>query len=234
MSRVRAIDEFPAPAEPARYLWSFPGSPIQVHVDLDVVRRIQARLTEGGSQSAWGLLVGSVSGQVTAISGFETLAKGDTTEIERAMAALEKAAGGREVVGYYRTHGEGSLRLSEADLSLARTYFRNPHHVILLIQTVESGPANASFFFWDGGRITGDFSFMEFPFDASLLENTERRRVEAIEQRASSIQAGNDPAPPPVPRKRAFGRMVKSAALVLLGASLAVAAVSVVRLFRNY
>ena len=232
MAHATAIDERLLSAEPGYYVWSFPGSPIKVHLALEVVKGMQAQLRDGGANAAGsGLLLGGISGQTTVVSGFQPLARGDAEEIEQAIVALEKAPGRHSLVGYYRTHREDGLRLDESDLSLAGAFFRNPHHVFLLIQPVDSGPANASFFFWDGGRMTGDFPFLEFPLDPALLANAERHRAEAMQLRALDIRTEHAPAPRPLPRSRAPRRVLKGAAWVLLAASLALAAVTGVTRF---
>jgi hypothetical protein len=232
MAHATAIDERLLSAELGYYVWSFPGSPIKVHLALEVVKGMQAQLRDGGANAAGsGLLLGGISGQTTVVSGFQPLARGDAEEIEQAIVALEKAPGRHSLVGYYRTHREDGLRLDESDLSLAGAFFRNPHHVFLLIQPVDSGPANASFFFWDGGRMTGDFPFLEFPLDPALLANAERHRAEAMQLRALDIRTEHAPAPRPLPRSRAPRRVLKGAAWVLLAASLALAAVTGVMRF---
>src|SRR6266446_6384823 len=56
-------------------------------------------------------------------------------------------------VGYYRIQHGGFLRLNESDLALAEAAFPEPQQVFLLIQLGDPGPANATFFFWDAGRM---------------------------------------------------------------------------------
>jgi hypothetical protein len=94
MAHATAIDERLLSAEPGYYVWSFPGSPIKVHLALEVVKGMQAQLRDGGANAAGsGLLQGGISGQTTVVSGFQPLARGDAEEIEQAIVALEKAPG---------------------------------------------------------------------------------------------------------------------------------------------
>jgi hypothetical protein len=107
MAHATAIDERLLSAELGYYVWSFPGSPIKVHLALEVVKGMQAQLRDGGANAAGsGLLLGGISGQTTVVSGFQPLARGDAEEIEQAIVALEKAPGRHSLVGYYRTHRE--------------------------------------------------------------------------------------------------------------------------------
>jgi protein TonB len=225
MGQVTAINECPVPPEPASFTWSFPGAPIKVHLELDVVRRMQAHL-RGAADARRGLLLGRIDGQSTIVSGFQPLATGGGTEIGKAIAAFEGAHGEQSLVGYYRTHQEDVLRLDDADLSLAGTFFQNPHHVFLLIQAIESEPANASFFFWDGGRMNGEFPFLEFPFDSALLAAVERRRIEATELRAVSVREETAAAAQPIPEERGGRRLLVGLAWISLAVFLAVAAVT--------
>jgi protein TonB len=103
--------------------------------------------------------------------------------------------------------------LNEADRSIAEALFRDPHQVVLLIQPAETGPANASFFFWDAGRINGDFPFLEFPFDAALLANVERHKIEAAQRRAAAVPPQPETAPRPSPGRGVRFRLSRKQAV---------------------
>src|SRR6185295_9502102 len=121
-------------------------------------------------------------------------------------------------VGYYRIQHGGSLRLTESDLSLAAAAFPDPQQVFLLIQLTDSGPANATFFFWDDARMCGDFPFLEFPFDVSLLAAAEGHRIEAAQKRAKPVAVDSAFSPDPqAPRSRpAFKTVFLMAAIGLV------------------
>ena len=55
------------------------------------------------------------------------------------------------------------------DVTLAAGFFNQPSSVVLLTETVETAAAKATFFFWDAGKMLGDFSLMDFPLDAHQL-----------------------------------------------------------------
>src|SRR5262249_35914163 len=68
------------------------------------------------------------------------------------------------------------------DLELINEFFTDPCNVFLIVRSPEpDGPPAGAFFFWDQGQVWGDFTFMPFPFDATLLPCGERSgRAESI------------------------------------------------------
>jgi len=187
----RTIADHPAPAAPSHYLWSFPGSPVKVQLGLDVVEHLQRQQHKGEISGEQGLLLGRVLGPTTEISDFIAI-PGSEPPDPNVIAALSPGLPGESSrVGYYRIQHGGSLQLNENDLSLAAAAIPDPQQVFLLIQLRDSGPANAAFFFWDDGRI-GDFPFLEFPFDASLL--AARHRIEPVQPKALAKPAAVDSA----------------------------------------
>ena len=191
----------PIPAEPQTYLWSFPGSPVRVSLALSVVARIQTLLSNGGNAIWGGLLLGEIDGATTAISGFQPLPGPDAAGIKSALAALPPDAG-QTAVGYYRIQREEALRLNAEDLTLAKAFFPGPHHVVLLIQQPPADVPTATFYFWDAGHLNGDFPFLEFPFDSTLLSSAEQRRMEAVQRRVLEIPPPAEPAPAPRAERR--------------------------------
>ena len=173
-----------APAfSPGSYTWTFPGCPIQIRIRIEIVdalQRLVERAQNAGSRAfAGGLLLGdTASRDVTEVAGIEPLARLDAAAVE---AAIGKAA--CEVVGFFRAVSSGpaqpgsSLRMTRDDVTLAARFFNQPSSVVLLIETVETATAKAAFFFWDGGKMLGDFPFMDFPLDAHQLAALERQRT---------------------------------------------------------
>jgi hypothetical protein len=208
---VSTIETRPLPTD---YTWSFPGSPIQIRLRLSTVNDLQTVLdgrqrSRGIETPACGILRGSNPRPgVTEISGFEALSSLHLTELE------ERCKRESDIVGFYRTTDKGDLRMSEQDLRLAHSHFSLPGSVFLLIETDETGSSNAAFFFWDEGRIHGDFALMEFPFDAYQLAATEQRRTEL----AKAIDPEVRPVIAPSRRTR-LG--VRVAGIALLGVVLA-------------
>ena len=210
---------------PTSYTWAFPGSPIQVRLRLAVVNEMQKvwERPAHGTAFGCGLLLGTGSRPGgTEISGFESLSTLDPAVVESAKARAQDSA-----VGFYRTTEKGALRLTEADLSLARTHFCHPDFVVLLVEIDESGPCNAAFFFWDQGQMYGDLALMEFPFDAGQLAVSEQIRVRAAEARIPAA-----PTPEPV-APRSWKLPMRGLSIAVVLAVVALVAYSLLTLLRR-
>jgi hypothetical protein len=210
-------------ADPERYVWWFPGSPVKVHLDLKVVRQLNQRLAgKGIGASGTGLLFGRIQDGVTEILDFQP-ATGPTV-----ASAVEALKGERErsLIGYYRTEEGGTFHLNAQDRSLAEQCFPKPHQVSLVIHYNGFGPPNATFFFRDKDGRMADFAFLEFPFDPSLLAIEERDRIQRshpaiIEQPVSSSLATNSPVVNSHPKRsllrRSLGWIGSLAVIFALG-----------------
>ena len=177
-----AITESYASADPRHYVWWFPGSPIKVHLDLQVIEGLQTRLRGSGSQSGeQGLLIGRVLDGATEILEFRPALNRTVPEM---IAELSAESGELLLVGYYRTEHGDVLHLNEADLSLFERFFGKAYHVFLVIQPSAFAPPNATFFFCRGDHKMAEFPFLEFPLDASLLATEERDRISRCRQSA--------------------------------------------------
>ena len=185
---------------PGSYTWTFPGCPIRIRLRLEIVdafERLMERAQHGGMTVpvSGGLLLGdTASPGVTEIAGMEPLAALDPETVEAAISKAEC-----EVVGFFRAvsgsslQPGASLRMTEDDVALASGLFRQPSSVVLLIETAEAATAKAAFLFWDGGKMLGGFSLMDFPFDAQQLAGLERQRTAP----RASRQIDPEPAPEP-------------------------------------
>lgn len=162
---------------PASYVWTSPGSPIEVRLQRSLINGLEkllARLagSEGGVASGCGLLLGyRLRPDRTEIYACKPLSALDPSTIDAANAHV---AG--DVVGFYRTTEKGSLRMTEDDLALAHSHFSDPGSVVLLLETDKTGGCTAALFVWDQGRIYGDSAFLEFPFDAPRPALNERAK----------------------------------------------------------
>ena len=169
------------PAEPEEsFVWTFPGCPIRVELNPQVVERLRNEVLQDTGNETGGLLLGKGGGGTVAIMEYEPLrrAHGDNNqfvlsaaEIASLQARLSADGDTSElkVVGYYRSHLSENLCLTDNDLHLINTCFPDPSHVFLVIKPVSSDTAKAGFFFWDCGAVFGAFSFLEFPFHAWAL-----------------------------------------------------------------
>ena len=174
-----------APSGSSYYVWWFPGSPVRVHLSLDVVRRLGEQLQTAPAQ---GFLFGKTADGATEILDFQS----SPGPIPESVAALTEDGGKPLLVGWYRT-GE-SLALNDGDRALARTFFAQPYQVLLAIQRAEFGPPTASFFFHDPDGKMAEYSLMEFPFEASLLAGEERDRLRRSQEAAARRSAALQPA----------------------------------------
>ena len=185
-----------APTGFSYYVWWFPGSPVRVHLSLDVVRRLREQLPTTPAQ---GLLFGKTADGATEILDFQS----SPGPIPESVSALAEDGGKPLLVGCYRT-GD-SLTLNDGDRALARTFFAQPYHVILVVQPAEVGPPTASFFFHDADGKMAECSLMEFPFEPSLLASEERDRLRRSQEAAARRSAALQPAESAEPAQKTRG-----------------------------
>ncbi len=180
-------------AKPASsYLWEVPGKPISIHLSQDAIDRILfhalaglGRVLKGRGAEVGGILVGSAENeegrQVVRIEDFEPVpcqhAFGPSfvlSDADRQMfeEALEKWRAGPDrrlyAVGFCRTNTRAQLALRPEDLQLFSAYFPDPSHVALIVRPRASGAGAAGFFFWEGGQVRSDASYLEFPFQGRI------------------------------------------------------------------
>ena len=175
------------------YVWSFPGS-VTVQLSLDVVVRLAKHLP----MLPQGLLLGQAAGTVTQIDDFKILSAVELLAL-RDKAVLPPIPLGLRVMGFFRVQRDEELRLNPEDLALAKAGFSKPEDVFLVVQSGADG-AKASFFFWDGDQMYGDFAFLEFPFDASCLSIRKNSRMERPAEQSPPVTEAAPAlkeAPPP-------------------------------------
>jgi periplasmic protein TonB len=192
----------PSTSVPQSYTWTFPGAPVRVRIQLDVIRRLQDFLP--GSAGCIGLLLGRVApGHETEITSVCPVAGDGPDAVAVALKSL-RTPDHAVPIGFYRA-GAAGLRLNDEDYEIARTCFANPASVFLVVQHSDRGPGNATFFFWDNHQIHRDFAILEFPFDAEVLARQESLRARAKHQSPERLPVAPiaaSPAPRPVPAQR--------------------------------
>ena len=204
-----------APAElPRAYLWNFPGAPIRIHLRLSVVSKIREYLLNGVDpdptkcKERGGLLLGTVRTNNVDITDFEPF-RPDRPERHFLLSSPEKELlgltlqnGERDsaVVGYFRSDFRRGVQLYEEDLALARQFFSHPAQVFLVVRIDQEMTPDAGFFFWDGGRIFGEATFMQFPFDERLLPSQEVAPPAAPPPVVQVVQPISQPVAPPQPK----------------------------------
>lgn len=186
------------------YTWTFPGAPVRIHLQLNVVERLSREVRRAfesvpsHSVEIGGFLLGTAdffASPIIEVKDFEPfiseyrpdhkfiLSESDRRKLEKSLGADRPVReDGLTVVGYYRSHiGEG-LSLRPEDLAVAQSHFLDPASVFLLIKPAIDGSANAGFFFWDNGHIDADFTFLEFPFDERQLSGARVRPSRPLPQ----------------------------------------------------
>jgi TonB family protein len=226
------------PLTTQHYIWTFPGAPVRICVQLDVVSSLQEILASPAGRDdergveQMGILLGRMGGG----NGTEiTAALPSLGEESHALASTLQAlrnSGDIVPVGFYRTQADESLRLSDHDFEIARAHFSAPGNVFLVIHPSKLADPKATFFFWDNGHIHRDFAFLEFPLNAPLLASRENRRSRNGHERKTALQAVAEPAqidmdrhaprpsPPPAARRRAMSVAVVAVIAVLLAAGI--------------
>src|SRR4051794_2699220 len=123
---------------PEYYTWTFPGGPVRVRIQLEVIRHLQNALAPVADRAnaanamrvvRRGILLGRI-GETNATEITAAVpSAGD--EPKAIVVALEELRKSSEMVpvGFYRTLTEEGLRLSDEDFEIAREKFSNPGSV---------------------------------------------------------------------------------------------------------
>jgi len=191
----------------AFYLWEVVGKPVSIQLSLDLVDRLEKEvlesfkaITKRGSEVG-GLLLGRVSAagrRTVLIEDYELvtcdynrgplylLAEADESRLESAMKRRKTAADkSASVVGYFRSNTRKDLALDEEDQALITAYFSGPENVFLLVKPFSMKPCAAGFFIWEGDRIQGEATYLQFPFKrAELLKGEFAKSVIAGGEKA--------------------------------------------------
>jgi hypothetical protein len=211
---------------PASYSWEVPGKPLAVRLDFGAVDRILSDVMQGfGSvpkrgAEVGGLLLGTVSQGdpvVVHVLDYEPIlsehARGPSyllspADESRLTAAIERHrgtnGGGKQVVGFVRSHTRDRLALNEDDLALFDKHFSDPHQVFLLVKPYAARASVGGFFFREEGRIRSDSSYLEFPFRRKDLGGgvaPPPRPASPAPDSVSRVTASMDPEPGLPPRK---------------------------------
>jgi TonB family protein len=226
-----------APAELSRaYLWNFPGAPIRIHLRLSAVSKIREYLLNGVDpdptqcRERGGLLLGTVRTNNVDVTDFEPF-RPDRPERHFVLSSPEKELLGltlqngerdSSVVGYFRSDFRRGVQLYEEDLALARQFFSHPAQVFLVVRIDQEMTPDAGFFFWDGGGIFSEATFMQFPFDERLLPSQEvTPPAPPVVQVAQPV---SQPAAPPQPKPIATKARRSKVPYLIAGLSVALVA----------
>jgi hypothetical protein len=220
-------------SESSVYLWTFPGAPVRIEIELDVIARLEAAVmrnqSNDGAIEIGGVLLGDFRSPCTVeirdfvlVAGDPGTKNGyvaDTFELERVWRTSPLPRG--RVVGYFRTQSEESLELRDDEIGAVRQHFGDSRQVVLLIRSYQE-QSTAGFLFWDRGALS-PFSFLEFPLSAEALRSKATLNPGAVS--AEPVRTVNvAPRVAPVP-SRLRSRLLKGLAAGLLIGLVALAAV---------
>ncbi|HEX8985734.1 MAG TPA: energy transducer TonB [Bryobacteraceae bacterium] len=198
------------PVSASYYRWAVPEKPIEVHLNLDLMERLERdvleafkAITRRGSEIG-GVLVGrTVPGTpaTVVIEQFEPveceysrgplylLADNDKVKLQQAIERAGKLGDGLSAVGFFRSNTRRELVLDEDDLAIAAEHFSGASQVLLLVRPFAMKPSLGGFFIWENGQLDEACS-LQFPFKRAELMKT---------QAASIIGAAGAPAAPKEP-----------------------------------
>ncbi len=165
------------------FLWEVPQKPVAVRIPHPLIDRLERdavesfrSVTSKGSEVG-GILIGSVAPgnpMVVSVADYQLidceytrgplyrLSDADLLHFQRAVE--QRLASGAGIAGFFRTHTRKGISLDADDLALMETHFRDPHHIALLVRPFATKASTAAIFIREDGRISGDASYLEFPF----------------------------------------------------------------------
>jgi len=201
------------------FVWSPTGSPVTVHIDFDVVDRLNFDVMRGfgavpkRGAEVGGLLLGwAETGERTAIHISDYLAvpcqhmhgpsyvlsESDTERFKEAFRRVA-SAGGVSPLGYYRSNTRDTLQLGVEDESLLDAVFPADGAVCLLIKPYATKVSEAVFLIRSGGKMIPEGEpQLTFPF---------RRREMGGPPPTEKPSRQNLPSaePPPERQEQVFG-----------------------------
>jgi len=201
------------------FLWEVPQKPVAVRIPYQLIDRLEREAVESfrsvtsrGSEIG-GLLIGSAapgSPLVVSVAEFQLieceyargplyrLSEADIARYQRAIE--ERASKGAGVAGFFRTHTRKGISLDPDEVAFLDSTFREPHHIALLVRPFATKASTAGIFIREGGRFSGDSSYLEFPFRSP---GSEGKPIEEPELKPASAA----PAPQ-APKSVARGQIV--------------------------
>ncbi len=196
---------------PRYYEWRVEGRPLSIQLSLAVIERLETDIMKGfwavpkRGMEVGGVLVGRIEtgdNTVVVIDDYEpvscehrrgpsyVLSEPDRKRLEKVL----RRGGGKQVVGFYRSHTRLGLYLDQDDMAVIDSYFANPSQVFLLVRPDATKPGMAGFFFREEEGLHRQSTYLEFPFN----------RAEILKQNGATVEEPEKPAaaPPPAPPAR--------------------------------
>jgi len=161
------------------FMWTFPECPVRIHINFQFIERLSKEILQPGpaEREVGGLLIGkelSPNGDIEVSDHFQLPPGSEPTRnftvCSDSLAQSVKTASTTQgrVIGFYRTHLDQRIQLRPEDLECARSKFKDPMNVFLLIRS-HDGRATAAFFYWQDGTVNGGLTF---PFSSTELKSS--------------------------------------------------------------
>ena len=202
------------------YVWQVHGKPLSIHVNLNVIERLQLELFQSGQpgHEAVGVLLGRVheSGFLTTftVDGYELIREnGSALNRQKQLAEIvskwSALGGDRRAIGLVRSQPRGWLALGEEDLETARNLFPQYDNIFLVVRSSAGSEPRAGFFFWEGRQIRANESYSEFVFDSEVLRRQLTSRVRVVNAEAEVLSEETPRSP------FSFARSIRNSPLAI-------------------
>ena len=185
--------------EPEVYVWQVHGKPVVVHVNLDVVDRLQQDLFESTyyGNEVNGILLGraTVSGSRLNffVEDYELVSDNGSNssssltkqkQLADIAAKWNANSGERHAIGLFRSQTRGWLALGEQDIDTAKCLFSRADNIFLIVRSSPGAEPRGGFFFWEGNQIRANESYSEFAFDSRVLRKQSVNRLHVLDAEA--------------------------------------------------
>ncbi|HEV8146936.1 MAG TPA: hypothetical protein VGP79_11165, partial [Bryobacteraceae bacterium] len=189
---------------PGDFVWEAPGSPVSVHISLEIIDRIAADVMRGfgavpkRGAEVGGLLIGNIQPgdpALVRVEDYEPIECGytrgpsylfdleDRAAFEEACQRwMPDASRSSYAVGYFRSHTREGLSLAPEDVDLMDRHFPAPEHVALLIKPYATKVSVGGFFARDGNAFQ-ETTPLEFPFRRRELAGEEAPARRSLQER---------------------------------------------------
>jgi hypothetical protein len=176
-------------SEAAFETWGVDDSPIAIEYSLVVLEEIRQQVSQGllrfsrGGIEVGGVMYGTRDGRKIRIQAIRpipcdhaagpsfALSPEDRAQLETMLAAdsSDPHLQGLVRLGWFVSHTRGELTMTQGDLEMYSTYFREPWQTTLVIRPGRGSAMRAAFFVWEtDGTVRTEHSYKEFNFPDRL------------------------------------------------------------------
>ncbi|MEO5926181.1 MAG: hypothetical protein ABIR70_20330 [Bryobacteraceae bacterium] len=247
-------------SEAAFEAWGVDDSRIAIEYSLVVLEEIRQQVSQGllrfsrGGIEVGGVMYGTRDGRKIRIQAIRpipcdhaagpsfALSADDRSQLEMMLAdeSSDPHLQGLVRVGWFVSHTRGELKMTQGDLEMFSTYFRDPWQTTLVIRPGRGSAMRAAFFVWEtDGTCRTEVSYKEFNFPdrlAGVVDPPMRSErgdvrsgfrnlpplpmpiapVERSRQASMPVFEGSQYLPAPLPEKKKWPWLVGGVALLAL------------------